>query len=167
MQFAGRTISRHYLAIVWGIIKDDSGSIIANIGRSQRDRKLFCVTEKGGKTAITDYEVIQRYGFATLLMIKLRTGRTHQIRVHFSNIKHPLLGDTAYGGNRVVFGGGNPDLFKLGQKCLMLAGRQMLHAKSIEFLHPATKKKITVESILPDDMATVLEILGKSKNDGI
>lgn len=158
-QFADRSISRTYYALVWGKVKDDSGTINEYIGRSPRDRKLFTVVKRGGKYAITDYEVIERFSFATLVKVKLRTGRTHQIRVHFSHLNHPLVGDISYGGDKVVYGGGNPDDLKLALQCLKLINRQMLHAKTLTFFHPVTKETITVESEIPSDFKNIISIL--------
>lgn len=158
-QFADRSISRQYYALVWGIVKNDSGTIDADIGRSPRNRKLFAVVTKGGKKSVTDYEVIERYSIATLIKARLKTGRTHQIRVHFSHLKHPLLGDESYGGNKIVFGGGNPDDTKLAQRCLKTATRQMLHAKKLTFRHPVFNELVTVDSNLPIDLSSLIELL--------
>lgn len=163
-QFFNRTTGREYNAIVWGNIKSDYGSIDGNIGRSTRDRKIFQVVSRGGKTARTDYEVINRYPFATLLKLKLHTGRTHQIRVHCTHANHPLIGDEAYGGNKLYAGAGVSEIKKVAEHVLKLSTRQMLHAKSLAFDHPKTGKRLSFISELPDDMTTVLKVLEDLNN---
>jgi 23S rRNA pseudouridine1911/1915/1917 synthase len=160
-QFFDRTVDRSYNSIVWGIVKQDSGTIEGNIGRANRDRKLFDVVKREGKHAITDYKVLERYDFATFVQIKLRTGRTHQIRVHFRHIGHPVLGDPEYGGDKIHSGGGDPIIKKRAEKCLKLINRQMLHARTLGFVHPATKEKLSFTSELPEDMENILDILRK------
>jgi 23S rRNA pseudouridine1911/1915/1917 synthase len=157
-QFADRSISRTYYTLVWGDVKKDSGTIEGDIGRSSRDRKLFAVIKKGGKYAVTDFEVIERYGLITLLKVKLRTGRTHQIRVHFSHIKHPVFGDPAYGGDNLILGSSSFQKNILN-KCLKIANRQMLHAKEITFLHPSNSEIMTFSSELPPDFDTIIRII--------
>ncbi len=161
-QFADRSISRQYLAIVWGDVKNDSGIIEGDIGRSARDRKLFAIVRRGGKHAITEYSVVERFGLFTLLKLKLQTGRTHQIRVHCTSINHPVLGDQFYGGDKVAYSGQDPYKRKLASDCLAIAHRQLLHAKSIEFIHPVSKGKVAVGSELPADMQSVLQLLDES-----
>lgn len=151
-QFADRSISRIYYAIVWGKFTEDSGTFEGDIGRSSRDRKLFTVVKKGGKQAITDWEVVERYDYATLLKIKLRTGRTHQIRVHFAYNNRPVFGDPDYGGNKIVYGGNSKKWKDMVTESLGLINRQMLHAKNISFIHPETKKKMEIECDLPKDI---------------
>ncbi|MBL7999950.1 MAG: RluA family pseudouridine synthase, partial [Candidatus Kapabacteria bacterium] len=127
-QFAERTAKRVYHALVWGIMKDDSATIDTLIDRSPRDRKIYAVSKTTGKSAITDYTVLSRYDFLTLVQLSLRTGRTHQIRVHCSSIHHPLLGDMAYGGASVAYGGVKAQHRHLAHRCLELMPRQALHA---------------------------------------
>ncbi len=158
-QFHDRTIERFYYALVWGNLKEDEGHFEGNIARSPRDRKLFTVVKKGGKTAYTDYWVLERYDFLTLVKIKLRTGRTHQIRVHFSFNNHQVFGDGDYGGRAILYGGSNKKNKDLAGKCLKIAKRQMLHAKILGFSHPETKERLLFESELPDDFTEVLNIL--------
>ncbi len=158
-QFKEHTTERFYYAIAWGNIKEDSGTIEGDIGRSPRNRKVFAVLKKGGKYAKTDYEVIERYGYLTLLRIKLWTGRTHQIRVHFSNRNNPLLGDPEYGGDKIVHGGSNPDFRRIAQKCLKLATKQMLHARVLGFEHPHKAEFLSFSSDLPQDMLEIIRIL--------
>jgi 23S rRNA pseudouridine1911/1915/1917 synthase len=155
-QFANKTTEREYFAIVWGKPKNDKGRIEGNIGRSTRDRTSFAVLERDGKPAITDYEVVERFAYTALLKFKLLTGRTHQIRVHSGSIGHKLFGDVRYGGNKILFGLENPQWKSLAQKSIDFVGRQMLHAKTLGFIHPITQEKIIFDSELPDDMQKII-----------
>ena len=157
--FAARTVKREYLALVWGNVKDNSGTIVGNIDRSVRNRKKFEVSTKGGKHSITDYEVVERFEYLTLIRLKLRTGRTHQIRVHCSHNKYPLFGDQLYGGDTVVYGGHIPRRRHFYEKLLSQVDRQMLHARTLGFEHPVTKEFISFESDLPEDMTSIIEQL--------
>jgi 23S rRNA pseudouridine1911/1915/1917 synthase len=157
-QFANKTTEREYYAIVWGTPKLDKGSIEGNIGRSSRDRTSFAILDYGGKPAITDYEVVERFSYTALMKFKLRTGRTHQIRVHSGSIGHKLFGDVRYEGNKILFGNENPQWRKIAQKYIGI-GRQMLHAKTLGFIHPVTKEKMLFDSELPDDMSNLIKIL--------
>lgn len=163
-QFHDRTIERFYYTLVWGNLKEDEGHFEGNIARSPRDRKLFTVVKKGGKTAYTNFWVLERFDFMTLVKIKLQTGRTHQIRVHFSFNNHPVFGDEDYGGRAILFGGSNKKNRDVAEKCLKIANRQMLHAKVLGFSHPETKERLRFESELPDDFAEVLSILRNYAN---
>lgn len=158
-QFAERTTERFYYALAWGKFEKDKGTLEGDIGRSPRDRKLFAVVRKGGKHARTDYEVMKRYEYVSLLKLKLHTGRTHQIRVHLSNIHRPVLGDVDYGGNKIIFGGHNPQWKRKAAECLKKANRQMLHAKTLAFTHPETGERLTFSSELPNDIKEVFGIL--------
>jgi len=141
------SINRIYYALVEGVVKNDKGIINAPLGRSEKDRKKRCVTTKNSKEAITNYEVIKRYKKYTLIKLKLETGRTHQIRVHMKHIGHPVVGDDVYGKEDKKFG---------------LKG-QLLHSKSIGFIHPTTKKYLEFDSELPDYFKKVLEKIEKSE----
>lgn len=138
------SINRIYYALVEGNIKNDSGVIDAPLGRSDKDRKKRTVTYKNSKNAITNYWVINRYGKYTLIKLKLETGRTHQIRVHMKYIGHPVVGDDVYGSKTIKFG---------------LKG-QLLHSKSVGFVHPTTKEYMEFESELPEHFQKVLKIIG-------
>ncbi len=162
-QFAERTVDKTYYALVWGDVKN-RGKIEANIGRSSRDRKKFAVTEKGGKPALTEYKKIEDFRYLSLVEIKLRTGRTHQIRVHFSHINKPVFGDSAYAGNSVVYGGENTRFKKFAQELLKFCDRQLLHAKTLEFTHPDTKERASYDSNLPSDFEEILSELRANKN---
>lgn len=141
------SINRIYYALVEGVVKNDKGVINAPLGRSEKDRKKRCVTTKNSKEAITNYEVIKRYKKYTLIKLKLETGRTHQIRVHMKHIGHPVVGDDVYGKEDKKFG---------------LKG-QLLHSKSIGFIHPTTKEYLEFDSELPDYFKKVLEKIEKSE----
>ncbi len=158
-QFAQRTAKRVYHALVWGIVKSDESTIDLPLARSPKDRKVFCVNEKEGKSAITDYKVLARYDFLTLLELRLRTGRTHQIRVHCSHMHHPLLGDAAYGGAALVYGGIRAQHTTSARRCLDLMPRQALHATSLGFTHPKTGEWMEFTSELPEDFKSVLKLV--------
>jgi 23S rRNA pseudouridine1911/1915/1917 synthase len=155
-QFSRRTIDREYWAIVWGKFIEPRGTIEAALGRSKRDRKKVAVTA-GGKNAVTDYEVLKEFDFLSLVRLKLRTGRTHQIRVHLAHTGHPVFGDPTYAGRSAAWGGLEGKKALHAQNLLKLIARQALHAKTIGFTHPATKEAVKFESALPADMQQVLD----------
>ncbi|MFM7016790.1 MAG: RluA family pseudouridine synthase [Bacteroidota bacterium] len=157
-QFFERTIDRKYQAIVWGSLKEDSGTITGHVGRSLADRKVMDVFPTGqfGKHAITHYKVLERFNYITLLECKLETGRTHQIRVHMKFIGHPLFNDAHYGGDKILKGTVNNKYRQFVENCFGLLPRQALHAKSLGFIHPVTKEKLYFETELPSDMQQVL-----------
>ena len=157
-QFARRTIRREYQAIVWGAFPVEKGIIEANLGRSKQDRKKMAVVEDG-KVAVTEYTVLERFPWLSLIRLKLQTGRTHQIRVHLAHVGHPVFGDPTYNGRRILFGPGTPRQKAEVQRMLDILTRQALHARTIGFKHPATGKEMSFESPLPEDMTTVLELL--------
>ena len=154
-QFTRRTIDREYWAIVWGSFRQQKGTIEANLGRSKRDRKKVTVTAEG-KHAVTEFEVLERLDFLTLLRLRLKTGRTHQIRVHLAHIGHPVFGDAAYGGRSATWGGAGRAKVQQASNLLKLIPRQALHAKTIGFIHPATRRQLVFDSPLPDDMRRIL-----------
>lgn len=158
-QFFERTSKRVYHALVWGIVKEDEGTIDKPIGRSSKDRKLFAVSEKHGKHAVTDYKVLARFNYCTLLELSLRTGRTHQIRVHCAHLHHPLLSDAAYGGNSLVYGGIRSHHKTLAQKTLDTIPRQALHATSLGFTHPHTGEWMQFTSSYPVDFQAALDLV--------
>jgi len=157
-QFAERTISRTYLALVWGDVKEDQGTITANIGRNKKNRKLITVFDniEEGKHAVTHYEVVERFRYVTLVKCKLETGRTHQIRVHMKHIGHPLFNDFEYGGNHILRGTTFSKYKQFVQNCFKILPRQALHATELSFLHPEDEKLVMFHSNLPDDMQTVI-----------
>lgn len=151
-QFAAHTIDRTYNAICWGVFKVRSGEVEVNISRSKNDRKIFSVSQTEGKHALTYFEVLEEYEFASLIQLKLKTGRTHQIRVHMAYINHPVFGDPTYGGRRIVYGLNLPKMKSRINNLLQILPRQALHAKTLGFVHPKTKEKMLFDSDLPDDM---------------
>jgi 23S rRNA pseudouridine1911/1915/1917 synthase len=158
-QFFHHTIEREYWAVCWGIFKEPKGEIIANITRSNKDRKVFTVSETEGKHAHTFYEVIEEFEFASLVKLKLKTGRTHQIRVHLSHINRPIFGDPVYGGRRIAYGLELPKMKTRVDNLLDIMTRQALHAKTLGFIHPRTTEKLFFESELPDDFKLLLKKL--------
>ncbi len=158
-QFFHKTTGRTYWALVWGNFEKNEGTIVGNIGRSQKDRKKMTVYTDGntGKTAITHYKVLKDYHFVSLVECKLETGRTHQIRAHFEYIKHPLFNDEKYGGNKIVKFSTAPKFKQFIENCFKIMPRHALHAKSLSFIHPRTKKKLLFDSELPDDFKNLLE----------
>jgi 23S rRNA pseudouridine1911/1915/1917 synthase len=157
-QFFEKTVERTYWALVWGDLENDRGTIMANIGRKPGLRKTQAVFPdgEGGKPAITHYEVLERFHYVTLVACKLETGRTHQIRVHFKHIGHPLFGDLDYGGNQVLKGTLFSKYKSFVENLFDLLPRQALHAKTLGFIHPSNGKKISFDSDLPDDMQQVI-----------
>lgn len=158
-QFFDRTIDRRYNALVWGELKDEEGSIEGHIGRSLKNRKVMTVFPNGeyGKYAKTHYKVLERFGYISLVECKLETGRTHQIRVHFQHIKHPLFNDFEYGGDKILKGTTFSKYKQFVENCFRLIPRQSLHAKSLSFSHPRTNEWLCFDSELPDDMKSVIE----------
>jgi 23S rRNA pseudouridine1911/1915/1917 synthase len=158
-QFFDRTTDRRYHALVWGVPDPTEGTITGNVGRSVKDRKIMQVfsDEAEGKTAITHYKVLENLGYISLVECKLETGRTHQIRVHFSHIKHPLFNDEEYGGNQIIKGTTFTKYQQFIKNCFKILPRQALHAKSLTFNHPVTGKRLSFDSELPDDMVQVID----------
>jgi 23S rRNA pseudouridine1911/1915/1917 synthase len=158
-QFFYHTIRRTYHALVWGSPKDDEGTITGNIGRDVRNRLIMSVyaDEDKGRDAITHYKVIERFGYVSLVECRLETGRTHQIRVHFKYIGHPLFNDESYGGNEILKGTTFTKYKQFVQNCFKLMPRQALHAKSLGFIHPSDGREMYFESEYPADLALVIE----------
>ena len=158
-QFFDHTIERTYQALVWGDVAKDEGTIEGNIDRHPNHRKLRHVYPEGdrGKHAITHYKVIQRYGYVTLIECQLETGRTHQIRVHFKHIGHPLFGDVEYGGNRIVKGTVFSKYKQFVHNCFKLMPHQALHAKSLGFVHPSTGEFVYLDTDLPHNFQQLLD----------
>ncbi|MDR0815478.1 MAG: RluA family pseudouridine synthase [Bacteroidales bacterium] len=158
-QFFEHSIDRRYLALVWGDFAEDSGTITGNIGRNPRDRKQMWVFPDGsdGKPAITHYQVVERFGYVTLVECRLETGRTHQIRAHFRHIGHPLFNDSRYGGDQILRGTTFTKYKQFVNNCFAILPRQALHARSLAFDHPQTGKRILFDSPLPEDMAQAIE----------
>lgn len=158
-QFFHHTIDRTYLALVWGELTEDSGTIRGHVGRSAKDRKVMDVFPDGsqGKHAVTHWKVIKRLRYVTLIQCNLETGRTHQIRAHMKYIGHPLFNDSMYGGDKIRKGTQFAKYKAFVQNCFELMPRQALHAKSLGFVHPITKQKLYFEAPLPEDFSAVLE----------
>ena len=158
-QFSNRTIKRKYIALVWGDLKDDSGTITGNIGRSLKNRKIMSVftEENYGKHAITHYKVLKRYGYTTLVECRLETGRTHQIRTHFKHLGHPIFNDVDYGGDVILKGTTFNKYKQFVQNCFRVCDRQALHAKSLAFQHPTTNNFVSFDSDLPKDMQQLID----------
>ena len=157
-QFFDHSIDRRYVAIVWGDVKDDEGTIEGNIARDPSDRLRFKAydDETVGKRAVTHYRVLERFGFVTLVECKLETGRTHQIRVHMSSIGHPIFNDERYGGNEIRKGTIYSKYRQFIANCFEICPRQALHAKTLGFEHPVTGKWLQFASEIPQDMTNLL-----------
>jgi len=158
-QFSNRTITREYWAVCWGILKEREGHVIGNIARSKKDRKVFTVSENEGKHAETLFWELEQFEFASLMKLKLKTGRTHQIRVHMAHINHPIFGDPTYGGRKIVYGNNLAKIKSRVDNLLSIIDRQALHAKTIGFIHPKTNEQLTFNSELPDDMKQLISKL--------
>jgi len=158
-QFYDHTIKRKYVALVWGDIEEDEGTIIAHVGRHLRFRKLFEAYPEGdhGKEAITHYKVMERFNYVTLVQCILETGRTHQIRVHMKHIGHPLFSDDFYGGDKIVKGTVYTKYKQFVENCFAICPRQALHAKTLGFIHPTTGEEMNFDTELPADMEQVIE----------
>ena len=157
--FFDRSIDRLYHALVWGDIKEEQGTITGHIGRSLKNRQVMEVFPTGeyGKPAITHYKVLERFGYVTLIECKLETGRTHQIRAHFKYMGHPLFNDETYGGDRILKGTTFTKYRQFIQNCFKVCPRHALHAKTLAFTHPTTKKAMFFNSDLPGDMQELIE----------
>ncbi len=159
-QFFDRTSKRTYLALVWGDVLEDEGTITVDIGRSQSNRKVYRVYEEDegyGKHAITHYKVVERFRYVTLIECKLETGRTHQIRVHLKYIGHPLFNDAEYGGNRILKGTTFTKYKQFIDNCFKLIQGQALHAKTLGITQPTTGEFLEFDSELPDNFKELLE----------
>lgn len=158
-QFFDHTVRRQYVALVWGDMENDSGTIIAHVGRHLRFRKLFEAYPEGdhGKDAVTHYTVLERFGYVTLVQCVLETGRTHQIRVHMKHIGHPLFNDDFYGGDKIVKGTIYTKYKQFVDNCFQICKRQALHAKTLGFIHPTTGEEMFFDAPLPEDMEQVIE----------
>lgn len=145
-QLQNKTTTRKYLALVWGVIKNDTGTIDAPIGRDANDRKKMAVTATNSKEAITHFRVLERYKSATLIELRLETGRTHQIRVHMNYIGYPVVNDPVYGRRKLIDETG-----------------QCLHAKTLGFVHPTTHEYMEFDSKLPDCFVNIMNMLKEEK----
>ncbi len=158
-QFEDKSSEREYIALVWGNVKEDEGTIEGNIARHVKDRMQMAVFPEGdvGKHAVTHYKVLERFGYVTLVSCKLETGRTHQIRVHMKYIGHTLFNDARYGGDLILKGTTFTKYKQFIDNCFKTLPRQALHAKTLGFEHPTTKEFIRFDTELPDDMKECIE----------
>ena len=159
VQFFNKTTRRRYEALVWGDPGNDEGRIEGNNARNPRNRlqmSVFAPDSGIGKSAVTHYKVLKRFGYVTLVECRLETGRTHQIRVHMSWQGHPLFNDARYGGDRILKGTTFSKYKQFIENCFSLLPRQALHARSLGFVHPTTGKDVYFESELPDDLTAVI-----------
>ena len=160
VQFFNKTTHRSYNALVWGNFVEDSGTIEGNIGRDPKDRLRMAVFPQGsdiGKPAVTHYKVLERFGYVTLVECILETGRTHQIRAHMKHIGHPLFSDERYGGTEILRGERTGSYRKFVLNGFKTCPRQALHAKTLGFVHPRTKKQMDFTSDIPEDLGNLLE----------
>ena len=162
VQFFNKTTHRSYNALVWGNFVEDSGTIEGNIGRDPKDRLRMAVFPQGsdiGKPAVTHYKVLERFGYVTLVECILETGRTHQIRAHMKHIGHPLFSDERYGGTEILRGERTGSYRQFVLNGFKTCPRQALHAKTLGFVHPRTKKQMDFTSDIPEDLDNLLEKL--------
>ncbi len=159
-QFFDHTITRNYIALAWGEMENDAGTITTKIARHQRFRKIFDaypMDEEVGKIAITHYKVLEKFHYVTLVQCTLETGRTHQIRVHFQHIGHSIFNDADYGGDKILKGTVYARYKQFVENCFELCPRCALHAKTLGFIHPVTKKEMLFEAPVPEDMQMLIE----------
>jgi 23S rRNA pseudouridine1911/1915/1917 synthase len=153
MQFKDRVVRKRYIALVAGVIKKGSGTIEVGLGRHVKERKKISVHTNKAREAVTSFIVKERYPKATLVEVEIKTGRTHQIRVHLAHIGYPVLGDRVYGGGKATHFGET------------IITRQMLHAESLSLLHPDTGKPMTFIAPPPEDMAMIIDKLRQMKRN--
>jgi len=158
-QFADKTSEREYVALVWGNIEEEEGTIEGNIDRHVKDRMQMAVFPEGdqGKHAVTHYKVLERFGYVTLVSCRLETGRTHQIRVHMKHIGHTLFNDARYGGDHILKGTTFTKYKQFIDNCFKILPRQALHAKTLGFEHPITKEFMRFDSEIPKDIQECIE----------
>ncbi len=160
-QFFDKSTEREYVALVWGNVEEDEGTIEGNIGRHPKNRLQNTVYENDvdekGKPAVTHYKVLERFGYVTLLSCRLETGRTHQIRVHMKYIGHTLFNDERYGGEKILKGTTFSKYKQFVDNCFKILPRQALHARTLGFLHPITEEFMRFESSIPEDIEACLE----------
>ncbi|MFI0427073.1 MAG: RluA family pseudouridine synthase [Flavobacterium sp.] len=158
-QFAEKTSEREYVALVWGNIEEDEGTVEGNIGRHDTNRMQMAVHESDekGKPAVTHYKVLERFGYVTLISCQLETGRTHQIRVHMKHIGHTLFNDERYGGDAILKGTTFTKYKQFIDNCFKTLPRQALHAKTLGFEHPITKEFLRFDSPIPQDLLDCVE----------
>lgn len=160
-QFANKTSEREYVALVWGNIEADEGTVEGNIGRHPKNRLQNTVFEdeeaEKGKPAVTHYKVMERFGYVTLVSCRLETGRTHQIRVHMNHIDHTLFNDERYGGDKILKGTTFTKYKQFIDNCFKILPRQALHAKTLGFEHPVSGEMMRFTTEIPEDMRLCIE----------
>ena len=157
-QFEEKTSEREYVALVWGNIAEDEGTVTGDIARHAKDRMQMAVVPDGeGKHAVTHYKVLERFGYVTLVSCKLETGRTHQIRAHMKHIGHPLFNDERYGGHLILKGTTFTKYKQFVENCFKALPRQALHAKTLGFVHPTTGEMMRFDTELPQDFKDCIE----------
>lgn len=158
-QFAEKTSEREYIALVWGNIEEDEGTVEGNIGRHETNRMQMAVhsNDEKGKPAVTHYKVLERFGYVTLVSCQLETGRTHQIRVHMKHIGHTLFNDERYGGDSILKGTTFTKYKQFVDNCFKVLPRQALHAKTLGFEHPITKEFLRFDSPIPQDLQECID----------
>lgn len=158
-QFYDKTTHRQYIALVWGRFPKKEGTIEAHVGRSKKNRKVMQVfsEQEHGKHAVTHYRVLEDLGYVSLIECRLETGRTHQIRIHFKHMGHPLFNDPEYGGDKILKGTLFTKYKQFVKNCFEALPRQALHAKTLGFVHPRTKEYMDFDSPVPQDMQTVID----------
>ncbi len=170
VQFFNHETHRTYNALVWGNFNENEGTIVGNLARNPKDRMQMAVFEPGsdiGKHAVTHYKVLQRFGYTTLVECILETGRTHQIRAHMKHLGHPLFNDERYGGTEILRGQRSSSYRAFIKNCFEACPRQALHARTLGFMHPKTKKQMDFSSELPEDFAMLIEKWNRYMNGNI
>jgi len=168
-QFEAKTSEREYVALVWGNVIEDQGTIEGNLARHLKDRMQMAVfaDPEIGKPAVTHYKVLERFGYVTLISCQLETGRTHQIRAHLKHIGHPLFNDERYGGHLILKGTTFTKYKQFIDNCFKALPRQALHAKTLGFVHPTTGEMMRFDTELPQDLQDCIEKWrGYSKSHG-
>lgn len=162
-QFFNKTTKRTYNAVVWGVPKEEEGTVVGNITRNPRNRLQMCVSSdpEVGKHAVTHFRVLERFSYVSLIECNLETGRTHQIRVHMKHIGHILFNDDVYGGDEILRGTQFNKYSQFVRNCFKMCPRQALHAKTLGFVHPTTKEMMFFDSELPRDF---MQLIGAWRN---
>lgn len=158
LQFFNKTTKRRYVAVVWGELPDNKGTITGNIARNPKDKLQMAVFDDPdiGKHAVTHYNVLESFGYVSVVQCILETGRTHQIRVHMRHIGHPLFNDARYGGDIILKGTTFAKYRQFVENCFSICPRQALHAKTLGFVHPRTGIQMDFDSEIPADMQTLI-----------